>query len=71
LNDGNFFDTVYYKKNILETLEKELSSPNWKREVINIGGVTDSYQPIEKELKIIKINSESTVFIIWIYFFTK
>lgn len=52
LNDGNFFDAVYYKKNILETLEKELSSPNWKREVVNIGGVTDSYQPIEKELKI-------------------
>lgn len=52
LKDGNFFDTVYYKKNILEALEKELSSPSWKREVVNIGGVTDSYQPIEKELKI-------------------
>jgi DNA repair photolyase len=52
LNDGNFFDRVYYKKNILEPLEKELSSPNWKREIVNIGGVTDSYQPIEKELQI-------------------
>lgn len=52
LNDGNFFDTVYYKKNILESLESELSSPNWKREIVNIGGVTDSYQPIEKELKL-------------------
>ncbi len=52
LNDGNFFDNVYYKKNILESLEKELSSPDWKREIVNIGGVTDSYQPIEKELKI-------------------
>lgn len=52
LNDDNYFDTVYYKKNILEALEKELSSPKWKREVVNIGGVTDSYQPIEKELKI-------------------
>lgn len=52
LNDGDFFSNVYYKKNILEALEKELSSPNWKREIINIGGVTDSYQPIEEELKI-------------------
>jgi DNA repair photolyase len=52
LNDGNFFDRVYYKKNIIEQLEKELSSPDWKREIVNIGGVTDSYQPIEKELKI-------------------
>lgn len=52
LNDGNFFDNVYYKKNILEQLEKELSCLNWKREIVNIGGVTDSYQPIEERLKI-------------------
>lgn len=52
LNDGNFFDTIYYKKNILENLEKELSSPKWKHEVISIGGVTDSYQPIEAKLKL-------------------
>jgi len=52
LNNGLFFDKVYCKKNILEELEKELSSPEWKREIVNIGGVTDSYQPIEKELKI-------------------
>lgn len=52
LEDGNYFGTVYYKKNILEALEKELSSPKWKREVVNIGGITDSYQPIERELKI-------------------
>lgn len=52
LNDGEFFSNVYYKKNILESLEKELSSPDWKREIVNIGGVTDSYQPIEEKLKI-------------------
>lgn len=52
LNDGEFFSNVYYKKNILEALEKELSSSCWKREIVNIGGVTDSYQPIEEELKI-------------------
>lgn len=52
LDDNNFFDRVYYKKNILECLEKELSSKSWKREVVNIGGVTDSYQPIEKEMQL-------------------
>lgn len=51
LKDDNFFDNVYYKKNILTELEKELSSPSWKREIVNIGGVTDSYQPIEARLK--------------------
>lgn len=54
LEDGNYFDTVYYKKEILTYLEKELSSPSWKREVVNIGGVTDSYQPIEKDLEIMR-----------------
>ena len=52
LNNGHYFDTVYYKKNLLETLEQELSSPSWKREIVNIGGVTDSYQPIEEKLQL-------------------
>lgn len=52
LNDDAYFQAIYYKKNILECLEKELSSPKWQREVVNIGGVTDSYQAIEKEMKI-------------------
>jgi DNA repair photolyase len=54
LGDGNYFNKVYYKKNIVEALERELSSPTWKREIVNIGGVTDSYQPIEKELQIMR-----------------
>lgn len=52
LNNSNFFNNVYYKYNILEPLEKELSSKKWKREVVNIGGVTDSYQPLEARLKL-------------------
>lgn len=52
LNDNNYFDTIYYKKNIVEMLEKKLSSPKWTREVINIGGITDSYQPIEEKLQL-------------------
>ncbi|MBN1462336.1 MAG: hypothetical protein JW922_01490 [Paludibacteraceae bacterium] len=48
LNDGRFFENLYVKTNIVEQLEKELRNPSWKRQVINIGGVTDSYQPVEK-----------------------
>ncbi len=52
LNDSNYFDNVYVKTNIVEKLERELSSKSWQREVINIGGVTDSYQPQEAIYKI-------------------
>ena len=46
------FSKVFVKTNIVELLNKELSSPNWKREIINIGGVTDSYQKAEAKMKI-------------------
>lgn len=52
LKDSNYFENIYVKTNIVELLESELKSENWKREVINIGGVTDSYQPCEEDLKI-------------------
>ncbi len=40
------------KNNIAEKLEKELQAPGWKGDVINIGGVTDSYQPAEAEYRL-------------------
>lgn len=46
------FSKIFAKTNIAEILDKELSKASWKREVINIGGVTDSYQEAEKELKL-------------------
>lgn len=49
LQGGDFFRNIYIKENIVEALEKKLRSPYWKREYINLGGVTDSYQPIEKQ----------------------
>ncbi|MGX9757011.1 radical SAM protein [Clostridioides difficile] len=52
INSNNYFEDIYVKTNIVEKLEKQLSSSKWNREVINIGGVTDSYQPIEDEYKI-------------------
>ncbi|HEX2974906.1 MAG TPA: radical SAM protein [Bacteroidales bacterium] len=52
LDSEQYFDDIYIKTNIVELLEQQLSSPSWKREVINIGGVTDSYQPIEAQYKL-------------------
>jgi len=51
LNSDGFYDDIFVKTNIVEQLEKELSSPSWKREVINIGGVTDSYQKAEESYR--------------------
>ncbi|MFB0919391.1 MAG: radical SAM protein [Oscillospiraceae bacterium] len=52
LGSEQYFDDIFIKINIVERLEKLLSSPSWKREVINIGGVTDSYQPIEEKYRL-------------------
>lgn len=46
------FSKIFVKENLVEKLDKELSRSTWKREVVNIGGVTDSYQPIEAEMKL-------------------
>ena len=52
LEDDSFFSHIYAKTNIVEQLERELSQPDWKRDVINIGGVTDSYQPAEETCRL-------------------
>ena len=51
-NGNKFSHEIYVKTNIVDELEKELSSSTWKREVINIGGVTDSYQPAEAKYQL-------------------
>ncbi len=51
LNESDF-SKVFAKTNVAEQLDRELSQPTWKRETINIGGVTDSYQPAEAVQKI-------------------
>lgn len=52
LGDSGFFDDIYVKENVVEQLERELASDKWNREVINIGGVTDSYQPTEADYQL-------------------
>jgi len=51
MESDEFFDDIFVKTNIVEQLEKKLSSRTWKREMINIGGVTDSYQSAEEKYK--------------------
>ncbi|MFH0906241.1 MAG: radical SAM protein [archaeon] len=50
--ETEFFNDIFVKKNIAEVLDKELSSLKWQGEVINLGGVTDCYQPLEAEYKL-------------------
>ena len=52
LGSARYFEDIYVKTNVVERLEKQLSSPSWKHEVVNIGGVTDSYQPAEAVYKL-------------------
>ncbi|PKK89154.1 MAG: hypothetical protein CVV64_15725 [Candidatus Wallbacteria bacterium HGW-Wallbacteria-1] len=54
LGDGknDFFNDIYVKNNCPELLDRELSRSGWKGCPITIGGVTDSYQPIESEYRI-------------------
>ncbi|WP_042349251.1 SPL family radical SAM protein [Bacillus massiliigorillae] len=52
LSSDSYFDDIYVKTNVVEQLEMQLSSPSWTKEVVNIGGVTDSYQPIEAQYKL-------------------
>jgi DNA repair photolyase len=52
LQDDDFHENIYVKTNVVDKLEEELRSASWKREIVNIGGVTDSYQPCEAHFKI-------------------
>jgi len=52
LSCRNFSGEIYVKTNIVDVLESELSAPGWTRDVINIGGVTDSYQPAEQHYRL-------------------
>ncbi len=46
---GSFDGDIYVKTDVHAALERELASGNWRREIVNIGGVTDSYQPAEAD----------------------
>jgi DNA repair photolyase len=50
---GLDFETkILVKEDVPDLLRKELSSPKWKPAVINLSGITDPYQPVERRLKL-------------------
>jgi DNA repair photolyase len=53
LSAGLDFETrIRVKENAPELLRRELSSPRWKPKVIDLSGVTDAYQPVERRLRL-------------------
>ncbi len=52
MNSTDYFGEIFVKTNIVDLLERELISEKWKGDVINIGGVTDSYQPAEARYRL-------------------
>ncbi|MDD5018525.1 MAG: radical SAM protein [Eubacteriales bacterium] len=50
LGGGDFYREIYAKTNIADVLRREL--PAFSRETVNLGGITDSYQPAEREYKL-------------------
>ena len=53
LSAGLDFETkVFVKEDAAELLRKELSSPRWEPKVLSISGVTDCYQPAERQFQL-------------------
>jgi len=52
LSSDNFEEDIFVKTNIAKLLDSYLANNNLSQSIINLGGVTDSYQSIEKEYKI-------------------
>jgi DNA repair photolyase len=48
----DFESKVFIKEDAPGLLREELSSPRWKPKVLSMSGVTDPYQPVEKEVRI-------------------
>jgi|ERR671927_901202 DNA repair photolyase len=49
---GQFQHVIFAKTNVAEVLRKELSRRSWKRELVNVGTVTDPYQPVERKYRL-------------------
>ena len=48
----DFESKVLVKEEAPDLLRKQLSSPRWEPKVLSMSGVTDPYQPVEKDLRI-------------------
>ena len=55
LSPGLDFETrIIAKRNIAEVLRRELSRPGYVPKSLNIGSATDCYQPVERELRLMR-----------------
>lgn len=54
MGSNEFSKDIFVKKNIAELLDQELAAPGWTGNVINIGGVCDSYQHVEKKYQLMR-----------------
>lgn len=52
LDSDQFFDELIVKTNVAEALNSDFSKRNWEPRPINLCGVTDPYQPLEKRYKL-------------------
>ncbi len=53
LSSGLDFETkIFVKENAAKLLRKELLSPRWKPQTLAVSGITDPYQPVERQFKI-------------------
>lgn len=52
LDSEEFFDDILVKTNVAEVLHSDFSKRNWQGDVVNLCGVTDPYQPIEKQYEL-------------------
>ncbi len=54
MDHSDFYRDIYVKTDIAEKLEQQLASPHWGRHIINIGSVSDSYQPLEAKYQMMR-----------------
>lgn len=53
IGGGDFFNHIVAKTNLAPILDKEFRKSTWLHEPVNLGGVSDSYQPVEATLKLL------------------
>lgn len=52
IGSGDFFGHIVAKTNLSGLLHRELSRSSWKKEAVNLGGVSDSYQKAEASMEL-------------------
>ena len=48
----DFEQKIFFKENSIELLRKEFEKPNYEVKTISLGNITDTYQPVEKRLRL-------------------